>query len=669
MGLEDLINSAKTTLKAGCELIIHHPIATGIYTYYATGHELLTRQFQEQDAFAYSLLAGAAAYLCCKLTTDKKTTITSTAIAGLAVGAMNTLEPATLLENVASFLLAYPVPCALLTMHKYQQQLKQSYANKPDNISSTRTAIDYILERPTILASLAGTTAFAIFAEKATFGYNNAPLHALAVNSLVAGTFACGAYFANLALAALFHSQSTRYARLAAKAKLQKIIRKYDAALCTLSQLEKIATPNLQSAIEIEKAECLVKQGKYEEGIIKLTEVLQDTAISDAKHPFELLYEPFRITGVTTLKNVLKFIIETFAPRHTIEKAILSLKEGRPAMAEYLFTSTINAEKQNLDYRVLHLFLLDAIDDKKGACAELKQTVKICSPNDFKKISSTTDEVLEHKGITRTTLFKRGQNSFAQEYSDTRLFRQAMPNQETIAQALAHTQHNGYEYLAIAYVNGIRLFDATITEQDLKKALELLAEATQRANNHCTQERIRTINYPKFLEQKFARRATKSTNLQEKIIEESTMITQYLATCKPTIIHGNPHRKNIIKITNGRLCLIDFGDVCKAHFGMDAEHLITDFGMLADRTTYFEECIKIRDEKGPKREMLKQYAYAAVLKAGQLLGRSIAFSEGSPQVHYANLTRAIKEAASVSDDKIQWGRFYDAVLHLEQEVL
>ena len=126
-----------------------------------------------------------------------------------------------------------------------RKEIEQIYNSGKTEKKLIRQATDYILERPILPATIVGTAVFGHFIEPFSAGYKTDPAQAIATQSFLSMAATSAAYFMTQVLASVFHSKSTQCAKLTMKAKWQKFRGKYDQALQTLSELEKIVSSEL----------------------------------------------------------------------------------------------------------------------------------------------------------------------------------------------------------------------------------------------------------------------------------------------------------------------------------------------------------------------------------------------------------------------------------------
>lgn len=708
MNLEDILSAAKEktqefgaatklSVQTVVEAMAHHPFATASLVYCGDAIDAMRYKLPQQDVFRSACLKSTLVYLGCQFARDyfyrrKKhvqepeknssesvfakgknyvldnRTIAAVITGAIAICAMNSTQTLTTFENVCTFLPSYAIMKTLLNLAKYQQELQEVYKQKKEDAAYVQQAVDYMLERPATAATVAGAMTFAHFQEKFATGYQTAPAQTFFLNTIISGAGVAAAYFSALLLASIFHSQSHKYARLAITAKAQKMKGKYDSAIETLSELEKIASPQTKTAIELEKAEILIKQKKYDQGILTIKAILDADETTERRNPIELLYEPLKISGLATVKQAVQAAYALRFHKGVLELGLQAYKDNRPALAKYLL-KTDDPELKLTDNNILRMLVFEAINDEKAAQKELNRILRGFKPELFKQIARSSDEVYEYdsSALTRTLVFKKSNNSFEQEYLHTRLFYESMQDLNKIARAITHTKINEQQYLAISRIKGNTVAQMIDKQRMMLPAIELLCEATQKAQENLEKTKIavQKLDYFKNFKNKFTMRMPCDEELQEELYELGAEIPEYLSRQKPTIIHGNPHSANLIS-EGDSVCLIDFGDVCLADFGLDLEQTIASISPQEERIVHYENCAEMRNEKVSK-ETIKRYAYASAFKAAHLFARSVYYKEDNPVVCKQNLLTAVSNLIELRCESNKLARFSDAIQRINVE--
>lgn len=687
---QDICDAVKLSVQTTAELMTSHPLASASIMYFCQAIDAARYQVPEEKAFQSAFFGFTLTYVGCQLAKEylyrkkqalkkensslpkkcknyvlNNRTIASIITGAVAVCAMNSTTPLTTIENLSAFLPTYVIMNTLLKLAKYQQELQEVYKQKKELVSKVQQAVDYLLERPSIISTTTGAITFAHFYERFTAGYQTAPAKTLFLNAIIATASYAASYFTALSLASIFHSQSKEYAKLAITAKTQKFLGKYEQAIETLSKLEKIASLPARTAVQLEKAEIMILQGKYDAGLLAIKDVLNDDKTTEKRNPFELLYEPFRILGLSTAKNLLQFLAcSVFQKKGIMRLGLQAYKDDRPALAKFLLRVD-DSGLETEDNRVLRMLFFDSIGDIRNAQKELKQTIKYCKPELFKQIARSSDEIFEYdsSSLTRTIVFKKSKNPLDKEYEHTQLFYDAVADKNKVAHAISCAKTKEEYYLAVSRIKGKTLAETEHKEKLLDDVVELLCETTQKAQEIAAKTKIAVpeIDYSKFFDEKFVKRMHCSEEMKTKLREYGAVIPEYLSKQQPTIIHGNPHSRNIIASNEG-LCLIDFGDVCSADFGLDLEQAIMGIAPNEERITQYETCISLRGEQLSK-ETMKRYAYASAFKASHLFARSVHYCEDNPAELKQNLIGAVKNLIKL-DRETSLIKFEDTLLRL-----
>lgn len=701
--IKDFKEAALITVNFIAETIVHHPIACAL-AYFASktsGLELkIAMAIQDKEAIQSAIneiqnptniiIKGFAIYLGCKLAKeylfDKRfnkkdeqksikqivldnPTIYSFAGSVAATMALNTIDNAPIEANVFRFLPNYLLLRSFLHIIGFQQEINK-IRNSVPNENQKIKFLDYLLAQPAIPAAISGAAAFYLGFKQFSAGYYRAPAHAFAVHSLLSIAAAQAAYFTTQMLSSVLHSKSKDYAKLSLKAQWQKFCSKYDDALETLDELDKIGSENQIAKIKIEKSDILLRQGKKDDAMY----LLKDCVYYDQQapsNPLEFLQELIRISGITAIKRAVQF---TPFFDDDVKLSVLCFKDKRYFAAQYVLYLSLNS-KPSLEKETAYLFFLDATKQHLKAQKQLVQIISKYAKSDFVTLANSSDEILEctSDGMQRTIVFKKSKTCLEKEYECTKLFYDSATDKDCCVQPIARVSVNSNDsqtnYFAISRIKGKTLFETNKKEEYLFDVISLLAQATQNANETYVKNKSKfcpELDYSAVFINKFVNRSTKKNELKEKL-RDGLFIPAYLSSKEKKVIHGNSHAQNILILEKGKLCLIDFGDCSRADFGLDLEQAIQSINPLAERMPYYEESVQILAQKGSKKELIKQYQYSCALKAMHLFGRSKQYGEDNVLGQYENVVRAVKEVVKL-EKSINANKFFDAIKQLEAEI-
>ncbi len=563
MNLETIINTAKNiahdiknTGKFLFETAINHPVWTGTATTLVTTAELVRQQATEENIFCYSIATGIAAHAISSVIKNKfysdnqaknpilkQPAITALATAGIAAIATfpdNIVDAET---KTSMFLASYTLINSLATLANTRKELQKFYDTQKS------TTMDKILEQPQIPATIAGIATFAYFAQKFSYGYEHYTIPTFVLNTLLATTAATATLFAGLFTAAIGHSSTRNYYKLALKEKLQKIRGNYDDALATLSEIEKIASQYSQPAIQTEKAELTILKGQYGKGMLMLRDCMQ-TQTTTTRSPFEVLSD---ISGITTISSLYTLITAIFQqPLKLIEQGLTDYKRHKTATASLLTGIGVNSDKENLDNKLLSIYFHSTIGDQHEANRELRKIIQQSKQEDFRTIAFSSDEFCTYpvSEIMRTIGLKCSKNDLSYENKMTHIFYVSATNKKQTAQPLAYVrkikhprhQDEARDYFCVAYITGIPLSQTEDKEVKLFDALELVLEADVRAQEYCDKKKITTKKTDYFTAfKKFVQRITQDEDEQQRMYMAGIFIPAYLSCEKQQIIDVKPH--------------------------------------------------------------------------------------------------------------------------------
>lgn len=661
------IEHTTSTAVVMLETAVHHPFVTGAFTALTTA-ELNKDSGEVQSLAAFAAVGG---YVACKLVQDyfyptpeqPPTSLVDRAQhtfyqnitplgLGLSIGAFTAMEASPTTDG-APFLAMYSVINSVLQLQRHRHNFNKT--------STPRTLVDKILEHPLIPSTLVGAAVFYHYYQQFGYGYAHAPGHTLTLNLLLAQAALAATYVPLFLASTLFHSQSTLYAGLKFRLLWHKLLKDYARAHAVLNQLETVAD---RTTIDLEKAELLIREGKYEAGMF----ALRDNLVSPSSSCIGQVEYLQRLTGIQTLFQLAQFFLAIPTPHHRtiLELGLLSFKDRRTATADY-YLNIAALQTHNIDNKVLYLLFLATTCREQQAGEQLQHLIEFCPPDGFTKIAHSSDEVFVHNStaLTRTIVFKKSSRSLSQEYDASQQFYTGVSDKDAVAQPIAHARLQSVgEYLAQAYIKGTALVEHPDAPRLLENVLVFLAEVTLQSNEGKLRGAIPPIDYATFFYDKFVSRITTDPEQRKELMKVGHYIAHILSEQEPEIIHGNPHPGNILVRSDINFTLLDFGDACKATFGLDLEHATATLAPTTPRIPHYELSIRIRKQK-PTKTTLQQYSAARVLKAAHLLGRSIHYTEGDTTVYKDNLVDAISELKTLSGEHLLLQRFMDSARKIE----
>jgi len=678
----DAASTVSDGLKCAVEILSSHPLSIALAGGYLDAQQYFNQGYTEQQSINLGIKTAVLAYSALRLIKDyfieiknkkihtnlqdlaiENQVISAATAATAYTTAINTISSAKFNDSWLVFSMAYSTVLMLLKLTKYQKEIEQIYNSGKTEKKLIRQATDYILERPILPATIVGTAVFGHFIEPFSAGYKTDPAQAIATQSFLSMAATSAAYFMTQVLASVFHSKSTQCAKLTMKAKWQKFRGKYDQALQTLSELEKIVSSELSSKIQLQKADILLAQGKYEESMQQLQQCIYET--KDApRNPLEFASELLKMTGLPSVKNAIMWLLPFSKAKTKI--GLACYHDGKINSAN-LFLEPHEKDK-NIDADLAYLLFLDSTHQEIKLQKQLEKTITKIQGKDFARVAISSDEIFEYtsKGLSRTVIFKKSSRPLEKEYVANKLFHTAAKDKDTIMRPIAHTQiqknDETADYILASRIKGKVLAECERDKNMLQKSIELLSCTTRYADARLTdlQREELEINYFRIFYNKFAKRITKDKELQKEIFCTGKIIPTQLSLMQRRIIHGNAHSKNIILAENEKLCLIDFGDSAAAHFGLDLEQITADICNDFPRLQVYEQAL-VFEEQTRTKESIKEYAYASAFKTAHLLGRSVKYCEQDACMRFQNLVSAVDLLTNLTGEKTMLETFMDNV--------